>query len=115
MSRIMTVERRKQIANARAVDPNALGPILGELVIEGNVPIEIVANLLEVAKVTVYRWMYGVVSPRNPTTQQRMRRLITVLRKAKRANDLPLDGDLKARCTQMQNLIVAHRPPPRAE
>lgn len=115
MSRIITVERRRQIANARAVDPDALGPILGELVVEGNVPVELVAALMDVTNVTVYRWMYGVVQPRNPTTLQRLRRLVTVLRKAKRANDLPLAGDALQRTAQMRNLLVAHRPPPRLE
>jgi hypothetical protein len=115
MSRIITVERRRQIAHARTLDPDALGPILGELVVEGNVPVKLVATLLDVANVTVYRWMYGAVQPRDPTTLQRLRRLVTVLRKAKRANDLPLAGDDGQRTAQMKNLLVAHRPPPRPE
>lgn len=115
MPRIITVERRKQIANARSLDPDALGPALGELVVEGNIPVDTIAALMDVANVTVYRWMYGVVDPRKPATRQRLRRLITVLRKAKRAHDLPLNGDLQNRVAQMQHLIIAHRPVPRPE
>lgn len=115
MSRIITADRRQQIADARAANPDALGPILGELVIEGNVPVEAVAELMSVSDVTIYRWMYGSVSPRDADKILKLKRLITVLRKAKRARDLPLGGTMRERIKQTGRLVVAHRPVQRSE
>lgn len=113
MSRTINAERRKQIANARATDPEALGPMLGEMVIAGNLPVEAVAALLGVSDVTVYRWMYGIVSPRDTVRTTKLRRLLVVLRKAQRANDLPLRGSMAERVKAVSRLVIAHRPTPK--
>jgi hypothetical protein len=113
MSRIITADRRQQIADARIADPEALGPMLGELVVEGNVPVEAVAELLSVSDVTIYRWMYGMVSPRDEKKIVKLKRLLTVLRKAKRARDLPLGGSVRERVRAVGRLVIAHRPVPK--
>jgi hypothetical protein len=113
MSRIITADRRDQIAAARLADPEALGPMLGELVVEGNIPVEAVAELLSVSDVTVYRWMYGTVSPRDADKILKLKRFLTVLRKARRARDLPLSGTVRARVQAVGRLVLAHRPTPK--
>jgi hypothetical protein len=115
MSRIITAERLQQIADAHATDPNAPGPILGQLIIDGNVPIEAVAELLRVSDVTIYRWMYGTARPRDQDKLLKLERLITVLRKAKRAKDLPLAGTVKERVKLTGKLVIAHRPMKKGE
>lgn len=110
MGRIITAERREQIATARAADPEAIGPILAELALDGNVPIEAIAELLLVSEPTVYRWMYGVSRPRDLDKIVKINRLITILRKAKRARDLPLAGTTKARVRLTGELVMLHRP-----
>jgi hypothetical protein len=114
MSRIITADRRKQIADARLADPDGLGPLLGELIIEGNVPIEAVAGLMSVSDVTIYRWMYGTSRPRDLDKIQKLKRFVTVLRKAKRARDLPLSGTVKERIKATGAMVMAHRPAPKA-
>jgi hypothetical protein len=113
MSRIITAERREQIAAARNADPEALGPMLGELVVEGNIPVEAVAELLNVSDVTVYRWMYGTVSPRDADKILKLKRFLTILRKAKRARDLPLSGSVRERVKGVGRIVMAHRPVPK--
>jgi len=113
MTRILTDARLKQIAEARIADPDALGPTLAELIIDGNVPVEVVAELLSVSDVTIYRWMYGEARPRDADKIIKIKRLITILRKAKRAKDLPLAGTVKERCKAMQRVVRTHKPQPK--
>lgn len=113
MGRIITAARIEDIRRAREADPEALGPILAELIIEGNVPVEAVAQALVVSEPTIYRWMYGQSKPRDLDKIQKIKRLLTVLRKAKRAKDLPLSGTTKDRIKATGALIVKHRPVPR--
>lgn len=110
MGRIITAARREQIAAARSADPEAIGPILAELALDGNIPIEAIASLLAVSEPTVYRWMYGVSNPRDIDKIAKIRRLIQILRKAKRARDLPLAGTTKARVRLTGELVKLHRP-----
>lgn len=114
MGRIITASRREQIRVAHEADPEAIGPILADLVIEGNVPVEAVASLLNVSEPTVYRWMYGESAPRDADKIAKIKRLLTVLRKAKRAKDLPLSGTTKERIKATGNIVIKHRPPIRA-
>lgn len=111
MGRIITDERKLQIAQARAKDPAALGPLLAELVIDGNVPVEAVAELLSVSEPTIYRWMYGHSNPRDADKIVKIKKFLTILRKAKRARDLPLAGTIKARIEATGLLVLKHRPP----
>lgn len=110
MGRIITADRMEQIAAARAAYPEALGPILAELVIDGNIPVEAIAELLAVSKLTVYRWMYGEACPRDRDKIEKVKRLLTVLRKAKRARDLPLSGSMNDRIKATGQLVIKHRP-----
>ena len=114
MGRIITASRIADIQRARQADPEALGPILAELIIDGNVPVEAIAALLVVSEPTIYRWMYGQSTPRDLDKIAKIKRLLTILRKAKRAKDLPLSGTTKERVKGMTGLVVKHRPLPRA-
>jgi hypothetical protein len=115
MGRIITDERRAQIAAARAEKPDALGPQLAELMLMGNVPVEIVATLLSVSEPTVYRWMYGFSEPRDTDKITKINKLMTIIRKAKRAKDLPLTGTTRTRVDAFIELVAKHKnpaPPP---
>lgn len=110
MGRVISREKKDQIAAARLADPEAIGPILGELIINGNVPVEAVAGLLSVSEPTIYRWMYMHSIPRDADKIVKIKRLLTVLRKAKRAKDLPLRGSIKDRIAKTGELVKTHRP-----
>lgn len=110
MGRTISKTRLEQIAAAREADPDALGPSLGTLVLDGNVPIEAVAGLLSVSEPTIYRWMYGQSVPRDADKIIKIKRLLTVLRKAKRARDLPLHGSIRDRIKMTAALVQTHRP-----
>jgi IS30 family transposase len=110
MSRIITADRLQQIADAHAADPNAPGPILGQLIIDGNVPVEAVARMLRVSDVTIYRWMYGTARPRDQDKLDKLEKLLTILRKAKRAKELPLAGTVPQRIKLVEKLVIAYRP-----
>lgn len=113
MGRIITEDRRAQISAARAADPEAVGPILAELVIEGNIPVDTVAALLAVSEPTIYRWMYGDSHPRDPDKIAKINRLLTVFRKAKRSKDLPLAGTATERAKATVALVKKYRPAPK--
>lgn len=110
MGRIITPDRMDDIRKAREADPEALGPILAELVIDGNVPVEAVAELLSVSEPTIYRWMYGHSKPRDIDKIAKIKKVLTILRKAKRAKDLPLTGATKDRIKAVEALVIKHRP-----
>lgn len=111
MGRIITPARMDAIKRAREADPEALGPIMAELVIEGNVPVEAVAGLLSVSEPTIYRWMYGDSKPRDLDKIAKIKKLLTVLRKAKRGKDLPMAGSTKERVKITGQLVMKYRPP----
>jgi len=113
MGRIITTERLQEIEQAHNADPEALGPILAILVVDGNVPVEAVASMLNVSEPTIYRWMYGQSKPRDLDKIAKIKRLLTVLRKAKRAKDLPLSGSTKERVKATVALVMKHKPMPR--
>lgn len=110
MGRIITNERKEQIKKACVEHPDALGPKLGQLIIDGNVPVDSVAAVLSVSEPTIYRWMYMFSTPRDPDKIIKVERLLTVLRKAKRAKDLPLEGSPKERFDGLLTLIRKHKP-----
>ena len=110
MGRTISQEKILGIAEARARDPEAIGPILGEFVVNGNVPVEAMAKILNVSEPTVYRWIFSQASPKDRDKIAKIRKLITILRKAKRARDLPLMGTLKARMAQLPHILEIHRP-----
>lgn len=115
MGRVISHDKKLGIAEARLADPSAIGPMLGELVIAGNVPVVAVAGLLSVSEPTIYRWMYGHSKPTDKDKVVKIKRLLTVLRKAKRAKDLPLQGNTKERTSCMAALINTHKPVLRSE
>lgn len=110
MSRVIADHKIAQIRDARVQDPAALGPLLGEMLLDGNVPIEAAGALLKVSDTTVYRWMYGESKP-SAVYEPYIKKLLTILRKAKRAKQLPLVGNTKARINQTASLVKEHRPP----
>ena len=109
MGRILSDERRAQIAAARENDLDALGPMLGEFIADNNIPVECVAQLLFASEPTIYRWMYGSNSP-SRVFQENIRKLLTIIRKAKRAKDLPLEGTHTERVAAFINVVKIHRP-----
>jgi hypothetical protein len=109
MGRVITDERRAQIKAAREASPDALGPALAELIIAGNVPVEGVAAVLAVSEPTIYRWMYGQAEPRDSEKILRVRRLLAVLRRAKKEKDTPLEGSTPVRVVALVTLIKSHR------
>lgn len=110
MGRTITPQRLEEINAARAADPEALGPTLAMLIVEGNIPVEAVAGMLSVSEPTIYRWMYGQSKPRDIDKIAKIKRLLTVFRKAKRAKDLPLAGTMKERVKATAMLVVKHKP-----
>lgn len=115
MGRVITPARIADIAQARKADPEALGPILGEMMIAGNVPVETVSTLMAVSEPTIYRWMYGFSTPTDADKVVKLKRLLTILRKAKRAKDLPLHGSMRERVAAMRNIVATHNVPSRSE
>lgn len=111
MGRIITQERRQQIAAARAANPDALGPALAEQIINGNVPVEIVSQLLAVSEPTVYRWMYGNSEPRDHDKIQKVKKLLVIMRKGRRGKDLPLSGGTKDRNEAFLKVVAKYRTP----
>lgn len=111
MGRTITPERKDQIAAARLREPEALGPVLGELVLESNAPVGAIALILQVSEPTVYRWMYGDSEPRDKDKIVKIKKLQTILRKARRAKDTPLAGNVTERTAHMMELVVKHRTP----
>lgn len=111
MGRIITSDRKEQIARARENKPEALGPVLAELIIDGNIPVEAVAGLLSVSEPTIYRWMYGHSEPRDADKILKVKKLLTIIRKAKRARDLPLTGNTKERIDLFVEVVKTHRNP----
>lgn len=110
MGRIITAIRMQEIEAARTADPDAPGPALAMLIIEGNIPVEAVASMLNVSEPTIYRWMYGQSKPKDIDKIAKVKRLLTVLRKAKRAKDLPLSGTMQERVKATAALVIKHKP-----
>ena len=110
MGRVIGEHKIKQMQAAREQDPDALGPLLGEFLIKSNVPVEAAAELIKVSPPTVYRWMYGESKPSAVYTPY-INKLLTILRKATRAKQLPLSGTTPARMRQTAALVKEHRPP----
>lgn len=108
MGRVITEDRRAQITAAREANPDALGPALAELIMEGNIPVEGVAILLAVSEPTIYRWMYGDAEPRDADKKLKIKRMLTVLRKARRARDTPLTGNTQSRTATLLELAKKH-------
>ena len=111
MGRIITIERKAQIAQAREDKPEALGPVLAELIIDGNIPVEGVAAILEVSEPTIYRWMYGQSEPRDQVKIRTVKKLIAIIRKAKRSKDIPLAGNTRERTIAFLKTVETHRRP----
>lgn len=103
MGRNLTDERREAILAAHENNPDDLGPALGALVMNGNIPVETVSLLLAVSPPTVYRWMYGERRPRDIDKIKKVTRLLNALRIAQSAGQLPLQGTSQERT----NALVA--------
>ena len=90
MGRTISADKVLGIMQARKDTPDALGPMLGELMLPNGVPVEAVAEILAVSEPTIYRWLYGQSAPVDRDKIAKIKRLLTILRKAKRAKDLPI-------------------------
>lgn len=112
MGRIITKERAAEIRQARLDKPEALGPALAELIIDGGIPVSGVATLLAVSEPTIYRWMYGQAEPRDADKIAKVKKLLALLRKARRAKDTPLNGSTKEREQKLIELVIKYKPAP---
>lgn len=108
MGRTISPDRIETIMQARQNDPEAVGPILGELATSGKVPVECLAKMLVVSEPTIYRWMYGISIPRGVYLES-IGKILTILRKAKRAKDLPLEGTQAERVAAFIEVVKTHR------
>ncbi|MFM7007749.1 MAG: hypothetical protein ACKO0Z_00185 [Betaproteobacteria bacterium] len=115
MGRVISQEKLVLMADARAKDPEALGPQLGAFVVNDGVPVESISKILNVAEPTVYRWMFMQATPRDKDKVAKIKRLLVTLRKAKRAKALPLAGNMKARHAAMISILEEYKPVARAE
>lgn len=110
MGRIITDKKIAEIHELLKANPESIGLILGSLIVDNNVPIKGVASLLAVSEPTIYRWMYGDCEPRDEDKIRKIKQVITTLRKARRANDLPLMGPMEVRITSLVEIVKTHRP-----
>lgn len=115
MGRVITDTKIDAMYAARAADPDALGPALGELVTRGHVPVAAVAGVLNVSEPTVYRWMLGLASPRDKDKIIKIKKLLVILRKAKRAKELPMAGAMSERIARFTTIVKTYRLPALAE
>jgi len=111
MGRTIIASKVAGIREARQVSPDALGPMLGEFVVDDHIPAEGIATLLGVAKPTVYRWIFGAADPRDKDKLTKAQKLLTILRKAKRAKELPLHGTTKVRLAALARLVETYKSP----
>lgn len=108
MARTISQEKIMSISEARVRDPDAIGPKLGEFVVGFGVPVELLAKMLNVAEPTVYRWIFSQAVPRDKDKIAKVKRLLVVLGKAKRAKDLPLVGSMKERQRALTRIVEDH-------
>lgn len=108
MGRIITQEKMDAMHAAIAADKTALGPTLGVMLIKGNVPVEAAATLLAVSEPTIYRWMYGESTPRDPDKVVKLKNFLMLLRRMRRDRDLPLEGTASARVQAFTKLVKKH-------
>lgn len=110
MPRPLTAERVDQIRTAHDADPEAIGPLLGVMIMEGNLPVDTIAKMLVVSEPTVYRWMYGETIPRDPDKIRRLNRLVTLLLRVREADELYVAKGSSAERTQaFVQLITRYR------
>lgn len=114
MGRILTPERREELAAKRREHPDWIGPQLGELVIEGGVPMKTVAEMLGAGRATAYRWLYGDHPIPSAEPQTLAKRLLMVLQRAKGDGHWPLKGTPRERTAGLIELVRRYRPAPRA-
>lgn len=108
MGRIITQDKMDAMNAAIAADKNALGPTLGVMLIKGNVPVEAAATMLAVSEPTIYRWMYGESSPRDPDKVVKLKNFLMLLRRMRRDRELPLEGTTSARVAAFVKLVKKH-------
>lgn len=111
MPRAITEESRQRVYEMHTANPDALGLALGAAVLRANVPLKAIAELLTASEASVYRWAYGDVEPR-PVYHQKIKRLITILKRALRAGDAPLSGTHAQRMAAVSDLIIKHKAKP---
>ena len=115
MGRTISPEKLTLMNDARAKDPDAFGPQLGDFVVNCGVPVELIAKALNVAEPTIYRWMFLQAAPRDKDKIVKVKRLLTTLRKARRGKALPLTGNMKARHAAMIDILETYKPVARGE
>lgn len=108
MARTISQEKIMSISEERVRNPDAIGPKLGEFVVGFGVPVEVLAKMLNVAEPTVYRWIFSQAEPRDKDKIAKIKRLLAILAKAKRAKDLPLSGSMKDRQRALARIVEVH-------
>lgn len=82
----------KTIEKLQATNGETLGAKVGMLAAETNVPVSIVAGIMQVSIVTVYRWYKGESTPNTKPAIKRLRRLEWSLTQALSQGILPMEG-----------------------
>ncbi len=92
MTRNINTATREWIETERSLDPLALGPYLGALAVELNIPLQLLAKTLGFHEQTVYRWITKRVdiSPTNITKVVKVLSLLCWMHETKRR---PLRGN----------------------
>lgn len=107
---------KKNIARAQAAhdaDPDEIGPLLGVLVYQSNVPASAVSILLRTSQPTFYRWTYGE-NDVAPAFRKRVTRVISILRNALITGMLPAQGNTEQRIQRLASVVRAALDKPQA-
>lgn len=108
MGRVITDEKLEAIIYQLERDRDNLGLNLGKLVIEGNVPVESIAQLMQVSEPTIYRWMYGTSKP-SKVYHESLEKVLKILRGGKRDKVIPMKGLKEDRVAKFVEIVKDYR------
>ena len=87
---------------------------MGRIAFTYNIPVTALAGLIGVCPATVYRWFYGEAEPREGNVPQ-IAKVLRVLKHARDAGALPLQGTEAQRTAELREILLKHRPSKPAE
>lgn len=108
MPRRMTAKNRELVVELAKKDPDALGPQLGIMCLQYNLPVESIASALDVSPSALFLWFYGKAEP-SLNSRKYLKRLLIILRRALLAHEFPLQGPYPARVERMVEIIKRYR------
>lgn len=108
MSRGIRGNTLDRILAARARDPLAIGPLIGELAVKQNIPASLIAEMVETHPQTVTRWIFGqgeIPAQRIPIIM----RVLTLLVYRRAIVAMPLSGDAEEKREALRVDALAYR------